>query len=781
VLETLGAVPDDATLRAWSERVVRLRGELGWPDGPIVTRVHATGAALAFAAPIDQLFTATEINEWAWLATHLPFSPREKVPEERMREEAPSFRVIETSSHKLPFDAQTLAFVRSLRETSTDTERWIWSFLRDRRVLGQKFRRQYAIAPYVLDFYCHELKLAIEIDGGQHNDAANAQHDARRNEYMAARGIRTLRYWNHDVQQQLEDVLADIWRCVSDLISEIGDSEARGGIAPSSPLRGPSPGGRREERHESGTKDLGLLPFSLREKVPEGRMREAADNIPQHSLEANAQAAKVEWSSQQFHSPGHPAAWDEDSALHTLRAFARGERCADVAALVEAAEAHGLSAFVDDDELSIGEGSGSQTWPLAALPTVTEIDWNHLHDIPVALVTGSNGKTTTVRLLAAMTRAHGWHSAHSCTDGLFIDNVALETGDYSGPAGARTLLRNTRADVAVLETARGGILRRGIAPQHALAAVVTNISDDHFGEYGIHDLDDLATVKLVVAQTLGSTGLLVLNAEDAVLVRHADALRCRLAWFALDDGHALLRTHRERGGATCGVRDGRVHLFVDGIDHDLGAVEAMPLAFAGRAGYNIANIAAASLAATALGIPVETIASVLMSFGSTHADNPGRLQHWSFGSLSVFLDYAHNPEGLRGLLDVAAARRGDGRLALVLGQAGNRGDVEIRELAAVAAGFHPEHIVLKDIAAMLRGRVAGAVPALLRDALHAQGVDDRCIVDCLDEAEAARNALAWARAGDVVVLPIHSSGVRDEISGLLDGLLARNWRAGEPF
>ncbi len=158
------------------------------------------------------------------------------------------------------------------------------------------------------------------------------------------------------------------------------------------------------------------------------------------------------------------------------------------------------------------------------------------------------------------------------------------------------VLRQPQVEAAVLETARGGMLRRGIAVQRANVAVVTNVSDDHFGEYGIHDLDGLAAVKLTVSRVLGNDGALVLNADDGVLVRQADGLPVPLAWFALDDAHPLLRAQREQGGSTCGVREGNLRLFHQGCHHDLGSIVQMPLSFAGSAGYNISNIAAATLA-----------------------------------------------------------------------------------------------------------------------------------------------------------------------------------------
>jgi cyanophycin synthetase len=483
----------------------------------------------------------------------------------------------------------------------------------------------------------------------------------------------------------------------------------------------------------------------------------------------------------ELHAPGHPAAWNEASALHTLRAFAAAERMPEMLALVQAAEARGLTVLVDEGQVSIGAGTGSACWPMAQLPVPDDVPWSTLHNIPVALVTGSNGKTTTVRLLAAMARAHGWHTGHSCTDGVFVDGQAIDTGDFSGPGGAREVLRQPQVEAAVLETARGGMLRRGIAVQRADVAVVTNVSDDHFGEYGIHDLAGLAAVKLTVARVLGSDAPLVVNADDDLLAAQAAALSVPLAWFALDDGHPLLRASREQGGSTCGVRDGHLHLFHDGTDHDLGAVAQMPLSFAGSARYNIANMAAAALAAVALGIAAETIANVLADFGNAHADNPGRLQHWRFGELQVFVDYAHNPEGLRGLLGVATSSLGGGRLGLVLGQAGNREDADIRELAAVAASFNPARVVLKDIDGFMRGRIAGEVAGVLRDALVQNAVPAEAIVECLDELDAVRGLLTWAHDGDVLVLPTHGVQARQAVVELLDGLQALGWSATAPL
>ena len=472
----------------------------------------------------------------------------------------------------------------------------------------------------------------------------------------------------------------------------------------------------------------------------------------------------------------HVAHFDDDEALRQLQALTRAEAKPDLAALIAAARARGIPAHADDDALSIGEGHAAQMWPLAALPAIDDLSWSHLHAIPKAVITGSNGKTTTVRLLAAMLKAHGLRSGYSSTDGLFIDGERVEAGDYSGPVGARTVLRDARVQAAVLETARGGLLRRGLVASDARVAVVTNVAADHFGEYGIHTLDHIAAVKLVVAKSLASDGLLVLNADDAMLVAHAPSAR-RIAWFALN-----LDDSRARGEPACGVRDGRLILATEAAEHDLGEIAAMPLTVGGAARYNIANIAAASLAAHVLGIAAATITGVLARFGASNADNPGRLQRWTLGDVEVLLDYAHNPDGLRGLLDVASGLRRGGRLGLLLGHAGNRLESDFIALADVAAHAKPERVWLKDIGGdYLRGRTSGDVAMILRDALLASGMAEADLPVCLDEAQAAREALQWARPGDLLVLPVHEPERRDAVVTLLDQLQAIDWRAGEPL
>lgn len=467
-------------------------------------------------------------------------------------------------------------------------------------------------------------------------------------------------------------------------------------------------------------------------------------------------------------SPAHPAMADDASARATLSRSSIAERRPALVALIAAAAAHDLPLLWDDEELSIGAGAHGARWAMASLPEMAAVPWTSLAGVPVALVSGSNGKTTSVRLVAAMARAHGWFSGHSCTDGLFFNGRGEQGGDYSGPAGARSVLRDPRVQAAVLETARGGILRRGLALNEADVALVTNVSADHFGEYGIDTLADLADVKLTLARALRPGARIVVNADDAVLRERALRLGLPVAWFALDATQASKLASTD--ATSCGLRERRVVLTLAGVEHDLGDIDAMPLTLEGAARYNIHNLLGAALAAALLGIGIGHIRAVMAGFGRDHADNPGRLQHFHVRGIDVLLDYAHNPEGLAGLLELARRRFPGRRLGLVLGQAGNRGDDDVRALADAAADAQPAFIVLKDIDGMLRGRAPGAVPALLQDQLLARGYPRGQLSVHLPESEAAQAAWALARAGDVLVLPIHARAARETVIGWLDAL-----------
>ena len=392
----------------------------------------------------------------------------------------------------------------------------------------------------------------------------------------------------------------------------------------------------------------------------------------------------------------------------------------------------------DDDGVSVGYGLRSMSWLPRDLPNPDEVPWRELGIIPVALVTGSNGKTTTVRLVAAMLARAGHTVGYCCSDGVFIDGDCVERGDWSGPAGARTVLRDRRVTAAVLETARGGMLRRGVVVPHATVAIVTNIAEDHFGGYGIESLGDLARVKLGVAHALANESVLVLNADDPTLAALQQASAGHVEWFS----------EREAGTITP-------------------APTEMPLALGGAARHNIANAVGAAHVAIAMGVSRAVIDDTLRTFGRDNADNAGRLERFDVRGVRVWVDYAHNPHGLGALLHAAAAEQGNGRLGLLLGQAGDREDDAIRALARTAWEARPARIVLKDVDGYMRGRVPGEVPALLHEELRRAGASEAVLSTVSAEADGVRALLAWAVPGDLLVLPVHALSARDAVIALL--------------
>jgi cyanophycin synthetase len=483
-------------------------------------------------------------------------------------------------------------------------------------------------------------------------------------------------------------------------------------------------------------------------------------------------------------------AWEQVNAAHGVEGFDLAQPAGDVDAVQthfaeraaaerrpvlestrDAVRSRGLPDYLDDEAYSIGEGRHSKTWRLYETPARVDVPWPKMLAKPKVIVTGSNGKTTTVRLLAQMAMHSGHIVGHCCTEGVFLNGHVLQAGDYSGPAGARAVLRHPHVSAAVLETARGGLLRRGLAVARAEVAVVTNLSADHFGEYGVDGLQDLAEVKLIIAHAVRERGVLVLNADDEVLMTTAQRLPhardAQQALFAQDEAHPALLARRAAGGSTVGASKGELWLYDGRLRSSLGRLEAMPLMLGGAAAYNQCNLSAAALAASLSGWSPMAIRRVLAEFGRKPQDNPGRLERYALRGATVLIDYAHNPDGLARLLDVARALKPN-RLLLLLGQAGNREDEAIAELARTAARHAPDAVCLKRMSTQyLRGRPAEEVPALLRAALLDSGLPAERIHDGLDEETSALSLLAQAQAGDVVVLPLHDAPTRLKVASAL--------------
>jgi cyanophycin synthetase len=464
------------------------------------------------------------------------------------------------------------------------------------------------------------------------------------------------------------------------------------------------------------------------------------------------------------------------AAARRLTELTKPERNPDLIRLEQAAAEHQVAFLSDDRAASIGLGSGSLTWPIDALPDVDTIPWDHVHDVPVALVTGCNGKTTTVRLVAAMIEATGHVPGLTSTDAISVGRETIDRGDWAGPGGARMMLRDTRVERAVLETARGGILRRGLAVHRADVALVTNIAEDHLGEFGIHDLRSLAETKMVVARVVDPRGRVVLNADDAALRAEGSAVAAPITWFTLDAALPFVRTHVASGGDAVYEADGAVVFDQAGRVTIVERVEHIPLTLGGLARYNVANVLGAVGVAVGLGVPVAAMAKALREFRPSSEDNPGRLNVFDLGGARVILDFAHNPHGVAAVVAMAAALPAERRLILI-GQAGDRDDESIRELARAAWGAQPDRIVIKELARHLRGREPGEVPAILVEEFLRLGASEDRLVVVDSEMSGVREALAWARTGDLVLLPVQ--GDRDETLTLLRRLEEARWKPGE--
>jgi UDP-N-acetylmuramyl tripeptide synthase len=475
------------------------------------------------------------------------------------------------------------------------------------------------------------------------------------------------------------------------------------------------------------------------------------------------------WEAVEAQAAGREAP-DFQEAAARLRAEIAKEANPALLALQATAAARGVSFLSDDRAASVGLGQGSLTWPVRALPAPDEVDWNRVYDIPVLLVTGTNGKTTTVRLLAALVDASEQMAGTTSTDMIEVGGEVIERGDFSGPGGARTLLRDRRVEIAILETARGGLLRRGLAVGRADAALVTNIAADHLGEFGIHDLSALAAAKLVIARAVGPEGRIVLNADDPELVAASGGLRSPILWISLDPENPRVRQAVASGGEACFYEGGSLVLVRGEKRIEVAPVDGIPITFGGAARHNVTNALAAVALASTISVPADAMARGLRRFGSDPEHNPGRANVFARDGARVLVDYAHNPHGLSALLDVARTFPA-GRRLMLLGHAGDRDDEAIRDLARAALPFQPDRVLLKEMPEMLRGRRPGEVPAILEDELRRQGFPAERIERAGSELEGVRKALAEARPGDLLILLVHTQ--REEVLEAVREWLAR--------
>lgn len=420
-------------------------------------------------------------------------------------------------------------------------------------------------------------------------------------------------------------------------------------------------------------------------------------------------------------------------------------------AWLDAARAAQIPAFFDEDTLTVGLGRPGRRMERAALPPIDESSTSGLRidvpgSAPVVLVTGTNGKTTTAVLLAAIGAAAGKVTGLATSTGVRVGGELVEAGDWSGPGAARIVGNDGRVELAVLETARGGLLRRGLLADPVDVAVLTNVRADHLGDWGIDDLRGLARVKVIVAEAVRTGGAVVSNGADPVLDEVLrEVVRPDVRWVRFTpptDGVV-----RWPGG-------------------ELPAA-AIPLALGGAARYNVENALAAALAAHALGLPDAAIAAGLAAVRPSAADNPGRTNVLALRGATLLVDYCHNPDGLRRLAELVDGLR-PRRRWMVLGQAGDRPDALVLELAAEAAAIGAERYVLKPLPGYARGRAPSEVVAVLRRGLLAAGVGPERIEEVGSEAAAVARIADLVGPGDLGLVLVH-----EDLDGALAALASR--------
>lgn len=442
---------------------------------------------------------------------------------------------------------------------------------------------------------------------------------------------------------------------------------------------------------------------------------------------------------------------DLQTAIADLLDLISQESRPELLALQVTAAQHQVPFLWDDDEVSVGFGKTAITWPADRLPAPDSIDWSAIQSIPLGIVTGTNGKSTTVRLAASILAAAGLRAGITSTDYIRVGETILDRGDYSGPGGARTLLRHPQSEAVVLEVARGGLLRRGIGVERAEAALITNIAADHLGEWGINSVAEMAEAKFILRRALSANAPLILNADDPESVRMAKQLDNRIIWFGLDVDQTVIREHLKAQGEAAFLSGGWLVWAAHGETRRIVAARDIPISFGGVARYNISNALGAMALCKVLGASDEALSEGLKAFSGDAEVNPGRGNLFEKGDIRIFIDFAHNEHGLKAISDTVKAFNAH-RYIVLMGQAGDRTDREIADYVKAACDLNPSPLLVCDLPGYERGRQTGVVSGLIRDFAVDEGIPGNSISLFKTPVEAVRQALADARPGDCLVL-----------------------------
>jgi len=335
--------------------------------------------------------------------------------------------------------------------------------------------------------------------------------------------------------------------------------------------------------------------------------------------------------------------------------------------------------------------------------------------IPIIAVSGTNGKTTTTRLIAHIVKQLGYKVGYTTTDGVYIQNQLMMKGDCTGPVSAEFVLRDPTVNYAVLECARGGILRAGLGFHHCDVAVVTNVAEDHLDLGGIDTLEKLAKVKAVASQTVFPEGYAILNADDDLVYEMHKDLKCKVAYFSLHEKNARVKRHCAKGGIAAICENGFVTILKGNWKIRVEKVTNIPLTFSGMAEFNIANVLAATLAAYVQEFKTEDIRLALQTFTPSPALTPGRMNMFHFHDYSVMIDYAHNTHGFNALGKFLASVNASVKVGIIAG-VGDRRDEDIISLGEASAKMFDEIIIRQD--KHLRGRTDQAIIDLMTQGIH---------------------------------------------------------------
>lgn len=373
--------------------------------------------------------------------------------------------------------------------------------------------------------------------------------------------------------------------------------------------------------------------------------------------------------------------------------------------------------------------------------------------IPIAAITGTNGKTTVSRMVAHIHKMSGATVGLSSTDGVYIDGERTVIGDMTGPSAARMVLRDPRVDTAILETARGGLLRAGMGYRSCDVGAVLNIAADHLGLGGIHTVAELAELKRIVVEVARDCA--VLNADDELCLRMADYTEAkRIGYVTMNPKHDLVRKHIRAGGLAAvleeGINGDMITIYDHGTHMPLLWTHLIPATMEGKAGHNVQNAMFAALVAYAMEVKVENIRQGLRTFDTTYFQAPGRLNVFDELPFRVILDYGHNPAAVQAMTNLVLKLDVDGRRTVVLSAPGDRRDEDIRAIARIAAPGFSRFVLRADDNP--RGRTSDEVPNLLRDELLTCGVPKESIAVVADEQQAIERALSICEHGDLLLI-----------------------------